>query len=92
MARELTQKLPDAGGLSLHDEENEPASDSAGGSFKAAAVAFGALYASITGFAIGGLEALSDRRAEARAARSRLRAAPVQARRLRGRAKRGSLA
>ena len=78
----------------LAPETSEPdlSSDPAGGSLHVAAAAFGAFYAAVTGFALGGLEALSDRRAEASAARLRHRAAPAQARRLRGRAKRGSLA
>jgi hypothetical protein len=82
MARELAPET----------SEPELASDPAGGSLHVATAAFGAFYAAVTGFAIGGLEALSDRRAEARAARLRVRAAaPDRARRLRGRARRGSL-
>jgi hypothetical protein len=91
MARELVPKSPDAGDLLSQDEHHERESGAAGGSFRGAIEAFGALYAALTGFAIGGVEAFSDRRAEARAARLRQRVAPARPRRLRDRARRGSL-
>jgi hypothetical protein len=53
---------------------------------------FASLYAAVAGFLIGGFEGLSDRRAEAHAARLRRRAAQGQPRRLGARAKRGTLA
>jgi hypothetical protein len=78
MARELIAKSPDAGNVATQDEEQEASSGAAGGSFRGAIDAFGAFYAAVTGFAIGGLEAFADRRAEARAARLRQGGAPTR--------------
>ena len=91
MARELIPKFPDEGELPSQGGEDVQDSGATGGSFRGAVEAFGALYAAVTGFAIGGLESLSDQRAEARAARLRQRGAPARPRRLRDRARRGSL-
>lgn len=75
MTREQVEESPHAGALATQDDE-DPASSGAGGSFRGAIDAFGSLYAAVTGLAIGGLEALADRRAEARAARLRQGGAP----------------
>jgi hypothetical protein len=84
MAQELVAKSRHVVG---HDEDVELESSATEGAFHGAIEAFGALYAALTGFAIGKLETLSDRRAEARAARLRQRA-PERPRRLRDRARR----
>jgi hypothetical protein len=105
MARELMVKSPDAGDVATEDEEHDlehQASSAAGGSFRGAIDAFGSFYAAVTGLAIGGLETLADRRAEARAARLRQGGAPTRPNlesglhrerphRLRDRARRGAL-
>jgi hypothetical protein len=76
MARELIAKSPDAGDVATQDDEQKETSVADGGAFRGAIEAFGSFYAAVTGVAIGGLEALSDRRAEARAARLRQGGAP----------------
>jgi hypothetical protein len=86
MARELMPKSSDAEEESSHDADSDHVSG--GGAFQGAIDAFGAFYAGITGVAIGGLEALADRRAETRAAKLRQRGVPARPQRLRERARR----